>query len=71
MFDVQCLYCCQANQSGFRDNFLQKIAANNFETLSLLELTRSYPRHFTFYVAHPIQRCNPQPTPRGYNYCGK
>jgi hypothetical protein len=26
-----------------------------FETRSLPALTRSYPRHFTFYVAHPIR----------------
>jgi hypothetical protein len=26
-----------------------------FETHSLPALTRSYPRHFTFYVAHPIR----------------
>jgi hypothetical protein len=26
-----------------------------FETRSLPALTHSYPRHFTFYVAHPIR----------------
>jgi hypothetical protein len=26
-----------------------------FETRSLPALTRSYPRRFTFYVAHPIR----------------
>jgi hypothetical protein len=29
-------------------------ATTYFETRSLPALTRSYPRHFTFYVAHPI-----------------
>src|SRR5204863_6357375 len=38
-----------------------------FETRSLPALSRSYPRHFTFYVAHPIRSseatgtCVPQP----------
>jgi len=30
-------------------------AMPRFETRSLPALTRSYPRHFTFYVAHPIR----------------
>jgi len=28
---------------------------SDFETRSLPALPRSYPRHFTFYVAHPIR----------------
>src|SRR6478672_2808751 len=34
---------------------LQRFNASTFETRSLPTLARSYPRHFTFYVAHPIR----------------
>jgi hypothetical protein len=36
---------------GFR--FFQLVSFSAFETRSLPALTHSYPRHFTFYVAHP------------------
>jgi hypothetical protein len=43
----------------YRDDFHRiDISALNqprFETCSLPALSRSYPRHFTFYVAHPIR----------------
>src|SRR3954451_9865228 len=35
-----------------------------FETHSLPKLTRSYPRRFTFYVAHPISLHSAFSTPR-------
>jgi hypothetical protein len=35
-----------------------------FETRSLPALTRSYPRHFAFYVAHPIRSIHPSTLPR-------
>src|SRR6266508_972914 len=34
---------------------LSRKSLSSIETRSLPALTRSYPRHFTFYVAHPIR----------------
>jgi hypothetical protein len=41
--------------AAFRNSGLQKLQQTIFETRWLPALTRSYPRHFTFYVAHPIR----------------
>jgi hypothetical protein len=35
------------------------MSSTSIETRSLPTLTRSYPRHFTFYVAHPIRSIPP------------
>jgi len=42
-------------QRSFTLSTSQRLNPSTFETRSLPALTRSYPRRFTFYVAHPIR----------------
>ena len=42
-------------QRNFTLSTSQRLNPSTFETRSLPALTRSYPRRFTFYVAHPIR----------------
>jgi hypothetical protein len=40
--------------------YVARLPVGSIETRSLPTLTRSYPRRFTFYVAHPIRSVREQ-----------